>query len=359
MNILAAGFTVSCIFLYLRYFKINYDEEKHFLKVKNQKKELYYFNNFQKKYFNLWNKDNRNIFHMLKWFFEKKPKYNYKKGQYYPESAEADINVYGEFLNKEKDFLIWIGHNTSLIKLENSYFLVDPVFSDEIFFTKRKKKAALNIEQINKLLKDRELNILITHNHYDHLEIESLKKLDIRGRIFVPLGVASLLKKLKDIKITEMNWWDKVRIDNIELTFLPAQHYSHRIKQRKNKSLWGSYIIENNNKSKNIFIGGDSGYFGAYKEFGQKYNINYALLPVGGYDVRWYAAYEHLNIEDSLRVIKDLGCKYMFPVHWGAFHLGVEPPDYTGFRFSEILDKNMEAGKNIKLLNLGGLFFLD
>ena len=347
---------LAAVLACLRYFPLDYDEEKHFKEIEDQKKEDFYSDNFSKKYFNLWKKDKRNVFHGIKWFLEKKPHYDYENGRYFPESKTVTKEELESLLADKKDFIIWIGHNTSLIKLREHFFLCDPVFSERIFFTKRLTKAGINIEILNESFKDKRLNILITHNHYDHLDIESLKKLKINGDVYVPAGAKKLFKKTGIKEIKEFNWWERVKLGHLTINFLPAQHYSHRIAQGKNRSLWGSYVLERENGD--IFIGGDSGYFRGYKEFGEKFNIKYAVLPVGGYETRWFAAYEHMNIEDSLRATGDLKCKVMFPVHWGTFHLGVEPPDYTGFRFNTIVKNNKKMRDTIKLINLGEVFFL-
>ena len=349
--------SVIIVFLaYLRYFPLGYDEDKHFEEIKNQKKSDFYSVNFSKKYFNLWKKDKRNIFHSVKWFLEKKPDYNYEKGKYFPENKSITKEELKYLIKNEKGFIIWIGHNTTLIKAGEYFFLCDPVFSEKIFFTKRHTKAGIDAETLNEVFKSKELNVLITHNHYDHLDIKSLKKLKMTGNVFLPAGVKKLLKGINAQEIIELNWWDSIETGSIKINFLPAQHYSHRISQGKNSSLWGSYVIET--KNGDIFIGGDSGYFGGYKEFGEKFNVKYAVLPTGGYETRWFAAYEHMNIEDSLNAAADLKCRVMIPVHWGAFHLGVEPLDYTGFRFNSIVKNNENMADIIKLINLGEVFYL-
>ena len=347
---------IIAVLAYLRYFPLDYDEEKHIKEIINQNNMDFYSDNFRKKYFNPWKKDNRNIFHSIKWFLEKKPDYSYEKGKYFPESKNVTKEELESLIEGREDFIIWIGHNTTLIKVREHFFLCDPVFSEKIFFTKRHTKTGVDVEILNEVFRDRKLNIFITHNHYDHLDINSLKKLKINGSVYVPSGVKKLFKGTDIKEIRELDWWGKTELGELRINFLPAQHYSHRIAQGKNRSLWGSYIIETGNGD--IFIGGDSGYFGGYREFGGKFNVKYAVLPVGGYETRWFAAYEHMNIEDSLKAAEDLKCKVMIPVHWGTFHLGVEPPDYTGFRFDNIVKNNENMADTIKLINLGEAFFL-
>lgn len=356
MYIFIISVIIIFFFAYLRYFPFRYDEEKHLSDIQNQKKEDFHFYNSRKRYFNLWKKDKRNILHSLKWFFEKKPDYNYKKGSFFPENKNISKEELKKIIAGKRDFIIWIGHNSTFIKIKDHLFLCDPVFSEKIFFTKRKSKAGIDACMLNEALGDKKLNVLITHNHYDHLDIKSLKKLKINGYIYMPTGVNKFFKETDIKKIKELKWQERSEIGGLAVNFLPAQHYSHRIGQGKNKSLWGSYVIET--EGRDIFIGGDSGYFGGYKEFGERFNIKYAVLPVGGYETRWFAAYEHMNVEDSLKAAADLKCDFMIPVHWGTFHLGVEPPDYTGFRFYDIMKNNKNTADKIKLINFGEVFFL-
>ena len=97
----------------------------------------------------------------------------------------------------KKDFIIWIGHSTTLIRTAGHFFLCDPVFSERLFFTKRKREPGIETEVLNEVFGNENLNILITHNHYDHLDIKSLKKLRINGCIYAPAGSKKLLKKVK------------------------------------------------------------------------------------------------------------------------------------------------------------------
>jgi N-acyl-phosphatidylethanolamine-hydrolysing phospholipase D len=355
MYILAAAAVIT-VWVYLRYFPFRYDEKKHLSEIENQRKEDFYSSKSGKRYLNLWKNDSRNILHSIKWFFEKKPYYAYEKGKFFPENRKPGKEDLEKLIAGKKDFIIWIGHSTTLIRTAGHFFLCDPVFSERLFFTKRKREPGIGAEVLNEVFGNKNLNILITHNHYDHLDIKSLKKLRINDCIYTPAGSKKLLKKVKAKEIKEMDWWESEKSCCVTVNFLPSQHYSHRITQGKNRSLWGSYLLETENG--NIFIGGDSGYFGGYKEFGNKFNIKYAVLPVGGYETRWYAAYEHMNVEDSLMAINDLKCEFMIPVHWGTFHLGVEPPDYTGFRFCDIIKNNIDMKNKIKLLNFGEIFFL-
>ena len=359
MYILIILVVLTIIFLILRYTKVRYNEEDHILKIQKQNIEEIYLDNFSgKNYFNPWRKDERNFLHTIKWFFEKKQSFNYEKNKYLPKNMDLSIEEYKKIINSDKDFIIWIGHNTSLIKVQGELFLVDPIFADKIFSTKRESKVGLELDMLNELLKDKKLNILITHNHYDHFDIESLKKLKANGVIYAPKGISNLLKSFDSFEIKELNWWDEVKIGDLKLKFLPAQHYSHRIDQFKNKSLWGSFLIETSKEGESIFIGGDSGYFIGYKEYGRKFKIKYAVVPVGGYETRWFAEYEHLNVEESLEVMKDLKTEYIIPVHWGTYHLGVEPVDYTGYKYSLLFKENKNLENKVKLVNFGEIFYI-
>ena len=353
---------------------MKFDEEKWLQETEKQASNSFNHEKINGKYFSSWRRDSRNIIHKIKWAVEKKPKFIYdtgKPGDYMPENKNLSLAELKNTVNGDGDFIIWIGHNTSFMKINNEFFLVDPVFSEKIFFTKRETRPGIDLDMLNEVLQDKKVNILITHNHYDHLDKETLKQLKFKGKIFFPKGLKNFFDFLSDTDFEkiEMDWWEErsLSVDNndndinsdMKIVFLPAQHYSLRLGEPKNSSLWGSYMIVNSpDRQGSIFIGGDSGYFNGYREYGKKYKVKTAVVPVGGYERRWFAAYEHLNVEESLKVMEDLNCEVMIPVHWGTSHLGDEPVDFTGYKYSKIFDSRKELRDKIYLLDLGEIRYL-
>lgn len=227
----------------------------------------------------------------------------------------------------EGDFIAWIGHATFLIRAGGEYWLTDPMFSDRALLPKRLMPPALSLEEIKQL--KGKLNIIISHNHYDHLDKASIRELSDDARVFAPLGLGKYIEQIRRKKVNEMDWWKEYELGNgVKLVCLPAQHWSRRISQAVNTTLWASFLLITPNVT--IYFAGDSGYFAGYKEIGRTYpEIDYALMPVGAYHPRWFMHYAHMNVEEMLDAFKDLGARYFIPMQWGTFQLGDEPAGYA------------------------------
>lgn len=223
------------------------------------------------------------------------------------------------------DFILWIGHATFLIRLGNEYWLTDPMFSKRALLPARKTPPAITPRDLAEL---RPLNIVISHNHYDHLDEDSIEAMPSGARFYVPLGIGRFVRDHGGTDVIEMDWWDEIVTDRgTRLTCLPAQHWSRRVSQGVNSALWSSFMIAAPGRS--IYFAGDSGYFIGYREIGRTFpNIDYALMPVTAYQPRWFMHYGHMDARESLDAFRDLKARFFIPTQWGAFPLGEEPPGY-------------------------------
>ena len=248
----------------------------------------------------------------------------------------------------EKDSALWINHSSFLIKTKKATFLTDPFFSkccSPISFLgpKRKHKPALTIEDLPKID-----YILISHNHYDHLDKKSLKKiisLNPKVKIIVPQNNKKMFSKrwlqstgYKAKKnVFELNWWENIKFDeNIKITSVPAQHFSGRIIFDFNKTLWCGYVVEiseNNPQkektTKKFYFCGDSGYNEYdFRKIGKKFEkIDLAIIPIGTYAPRWFMKPIHLNPKESVKVHVDVNSKMSIGMHYKTFCLSDEPMD--------------------------------
>jgi L-ascorbate metabolism protein UlaG (beta-lactamase superfamily) len=222
------------------------------------------------------------------------------------------------------DQLVWFGHSSYLIILDGKKILVDPVFSDRAspvsYIGKKRYEGTFNYSAEDLPAVDA---LIITHDHYDHLDYNSILKLKDRAtHFYCPLGVGSHLEHwgITPEKITELDWWENVRIDEkISLTATPARHFSGR-GIRANKTLWASYVLKSSQRS--LFLGGDSGYDDTFKKIGEKYGpFDLALLECGQYDKQW--PYIHMMPEEVAQAAQDLRSRYLLPVHWGKFTLAL------------------------------------
>ena len=230
-----------------------------------------------------------------------------------------------ESLDFEEDdnYGVWVGHSTFLIKKNGITILTDPVFSDRASPFKNIGPKRL-IPPAIPLKKLPEIDfITISHNHYDHLDIRSLKDLYLlnSSTIFlVPAGDKKLLERQKIENVYEYEWWEGYLSDELKITFTPVQHWSKRGLFDRNKSLWGGWFFEFNDFS--IFHAGDTGYSEDFKSTRMKLGSpKYAFIPIGAYDPEWFMAESHVNPEDAVQIMLDLGAESSFGMHWATFKL--------------------------------------
>ncbi len=265
-------------------------------------------------------KNEKSLSEVLKWSWSREePK---------KEFIKVNDNINLKSLNDLDNFAIWIGHSTFLINNGDLTILTDPIFSERaspLSFAgpKRLIKPVIKIKDLPKID-----IITISHNHYDHLDINSLRKIQKKFpdvKILVPKGDLKLLKNYNLKKNGyEFLWWEEMTIKNTKFTFTPAQHWSARGLRDRNKSLWGSWFIKSGNR--NIFHAGDTGYSKDFKEIRNRLGkVDFAMIPIGAYDPEWFMSYSHVNPEEALNIARDLNAKKSIGMHWGTFILTDEP----------------------------------
>ena len=235
-------------------------------------------------------------------------------------------------LNQDNDYIIWIGHSTFLIKKAGTVILTDPIFSDRASPFKNIGPERL----IPPVIPLKELPridfVTVSHNHYDHLDINSLKKiskLNPDAVFLVPAGDLKLLKKKRINNVYEFNWWETFIVEELTFTFTPVQHWSKRGLFDRNKSLWGGWYINFNDYG--MYHAGDTGYSKDFIDTRLKLGApKYAFIPIGAYDPEWFMAESHVNPEDAVQIMIDLEAEKAFGMHWGTFALTdedtLEPP---------------------------------
>jgi len=240
-----------------------------------------------------------------------------------PPSPMPSVQTNLKTLQADKPTIVWFGHSSYLIKSNTTTVLVDPVFSGHAspvsFFAKAFPGADVyGTDDFP------DLDVLVlTHDHYDHLDYETILKLQSKVKKFcVALGVGEHLEHwgISSDKIVELDWWESSRIlPNVEFTATPARHFSGRGFTRA-KSLWVSYVLKLDGYT--IYLGGDSGYDTHFKTIGEKYGpFDLVLLESGQYGVNW--PYIHMLPEQTVQAAKDLKAKRLMPVHWGKFVLAL------------------------------------
>lgn len=254
-------------------------------------------------------------FSMMREFFKDKP-------ERYPHAGIPTVKTDLKTWSSDVPSIIWFGHSSYLIVMDGKRILVDPVFSDRPSPVQYLGTKSFEGARVYSADDFPEIDVLmITHDHYDHLDYNSISKLKSKAiKFYAPLGVAQHLVHwgVQESRITEFDWWDTEEIfPGMQLTATPARHFSGRGFIR-NKSLWTSYVLKS--ETYNIFIGGDSGYDAAFKTIGEKHGpFDIALLECGQYDRLWPLI--HMMPEETVQASIDLKAEVLLPVHWGKFAL--------------------------------------
>ena len=306
-------------------------------------------------FFNPWMPMDRGGFgRLLKWKFSSKDEYTDEEKSFRP-TVLPNLLKRIEKMPGE-DFITWIGHSTFLIRVNGEYWLTDPMFSDRALLPKRTTAPTLSLEEIKGL--NGKLNIIISHNHYDHLDAASLRGLPEDARVFVPLGLKGFVEGLNKRYVKEVDWWDSLELGNgVKIVCLPVQHWSRRIFQSMNTTLWAGFLLITPKVT--IYYGGDSGYFIGFKEIGRVYpGIDYALLPIGAYRPRWFMHYAHMDTREVLQAYEDLGAKYFIPTQWGAFQLGDEPVGYPVLDLKRTMKESSFDSTRAIILDPGQIYRL-
>ena len=214
----------------------------------------------------------------------------------------------------------WVGHCTYVVKDGGDTFLTDPHFGARAFFPKRLHPPGVPIEKI-----PADAFALLSHNHYDHMDVWTVDNLPDSVTWYVPMGLAGWFRD-RGRRVVALDWWQSARHGRWKLTCLPAQHWSNRFGMGVNSTLWCSWLIES--ESRKFFFAGDSGYYQGFAEYGRKFGpIDAAMLPIGAYAPRWFMRYAHLDPAEAYRAFGELRARWMLPMHWGAFDLTNEPLD--------------------------------
>ena len=228
-------------------------------------------------------------------------------------------------INSDNAMFAWLGHSSILIALDGLTVLVDPVLENRAspfawIGPKRFHPSPVSVQNLPPVDV-----VLITHDHYDHLEAPTIKYLsDKAGMFLMPLGIGKLLEKwgVKSEKIVELDWWEEHQMGPLVITATPALHYARRGMFDGDKRLWCSWSIHG--RTEKIFVSGDSGYFDEFKHVGEKLGpFNLTFLKVGSYDEMWKQI--HMTPEEAITQHMDLRGDIMVPLHWATFDLALHP----------------------------------
>lgn len=265
----------------------------------------------------------KGLWQILKWRFTSNnvewPKENHNQSK--PQISE----------NVEYDqcAITFINHASALIQFSGLNILTDPIFSERAspfswLGPKRVRKPGLLLNELPKIHV-----VLISHNHYDHLDVPSIKQIwqTFRPLFIVPLGNADLIKSLGVENVLELDWWQSFAMnENQSIILTPAQHWSARGLFDKRKTLWGSFVVTSKNLQ--VFFAGDTGYSPHFKLIRERLGaMDVSLLPIGAYKPRWFMQENHMDPKEAVKAHVDLSSKMSLGIHFNTFQLSDEAID--------------------------------
>lgn len=249
----------------------------------------------------------------------------------------------------------WIGHATVLVQMEHVTFLTDPIWSSRAspvrgFGPNRYVKPGLSIENLPQID-----FVVISHNHYDHLDLPTLRQLAKRSPetiFFVPLGNAELLRDNGIERVQELDWGATASVAGVTIHCLPIQHWSKRSLSDTNKALWSSWAVTGSERR--FYFAGDSGYFQGFAEIGEKLGpFDLAAIPIGAYEPNAMMRASHLNPEEAVQVALDLKAQRALAIHFGTFNLSDEPVTEPPLRFRAAAQDTKLGNKDTWIMGIG------
>lgn len=249
----------------------------------------------------------------------------------------------------------WLGHSTVLLQLDTLTILTDPVFSQRIgpvSFAGPRRLAPLPVtpEALPRIHL-----VLISHDHYDHLDKASIQRLIAHSNplFLVPLGVAPLLHAWGSRRVVELDWWEYVEYAGIRFHCTPARHFSGRGLTDRNRRLWASWYIEAANHR--IYFAGDTGFGQHFREIRQRLGPPHlVLMPIGAYQPRWFMQEVHVSPEEALQAFQELEGAHLLPIHWGTFDQADEGLQEPPEQLRAAARRSTVASTALHILPIGG-----
>ncbi len=257
--------------------------------------------------------------------------------------------------------ITWVGHATVLIQYRGISILTDPMFSDRaspvsFLGPKRVNAPAFKIKELPPID-----YVIISHNHYDHLDRKSVEEIGSSTFWLVPLGLKSwfLGIGIQEQKVIEFDWWDVQYFDKVTITATPAQHWSARNLWDRRKTLWSSWMVQIDDFT--VWYSGDTGYNSfQFKAIGAEFgNIDLALISIGAYEPRWFMKDVHINPEEAVQIHEDINSKHSIAVQWGTFRMTAESIDDPPAKLKAALAKKNIPEDRFEIMKIGEIKVLD
>jgi N-acyl-phosphatidylethanolamine-hydrolysing phospholipase D len=241
--------------------------------------------------------------------------------------------------------VVWLGHASFLLQGCGVSLLIDPVFSDfcaPLPFPSLRRKVPPPCDLTDLPPPDA---VLLTHSHYDHLDLQTLRKFGASTRLRVPEGHAAWLRKKGFTEVEEVRWNESIMLHpRLQITATPAQHFTARSLNDRDLAHWCGWRIDSPQGS--LWHAGDSGYCAAFREIGERHGpVDFGMIPIGAYQPRHIMRAMHMNPEEAVRVFQETRCRHAIAMHWGTFRLTDEPLGEPPMWLEIALrEKNLPAG---------------
>ncbi|MEE9608155.1 MAG: MBL fold metallo-hydrolase [Myxococcota bacterium] len=294
-------------------------------------------------FFNPWSPRRQSFWRLLRWGLSRNP---------YDKSGAPEVPAVpndGTYLAaaEHSATITWVGHSTFAVHDRDDVFLTDPHFGERALIPRRIVPPGIPLESVPP-----DAFAVISHNHYDHLDAFSVEALPDSVEWYVPLGMGEWFRERGRARVVELDWWQSARRGRWTITCLPAQHWSRRIGQDYNEALWCSWLIDSGDFR--YYFAGDTGYFHGFREYRRRFApIDVAMLPIGAYAPRFIMRYQHLNPEEAYRAYRDLGARFMLPMHWGTFDLTDEPADLPPRVLAQVVRDSGGDPERVRTLQIG------
>ncbi|MFI8415696.1 MBL fold metallo-hydrolase [Serratia sp. NPDC078593] len=258
-------------------------------------------------------------------------------------------------LSGEHDCVWWLGHAALLLRLSGRYVLIDPALSPRasplsFYGPKRRTPPPLKVRQLPAVDV-----VLISHNHYDHLDRRTVRQLIQRfpnATFIVPLGLKNWFRHYRTTRVEELDWWESRSFGDMTFHATPARHWSMRSLWDRNRSLWCGWVIHHPNLR--FYFSGDSGYSERLADIGERLGpFDLAALPIGAYAPRWFMQEQHMSPEQSVRLYQQLKQPRVIPIHWGVFELADESLDEPPQQLKQALSAAGIHHHQFDLLKIG------
>jgi N-acyl-phosphatidylethanolamine-hydrolysing phospholipase D len=254
-------------------------------------------------------------------------------------APERVADAVGELARHSEATATWIGHATVLVRHDSVAYLTDPAWSERAgpfgaFGARRFVAPAVALAELPRID-----FVVISHNHYDHLDLRTLTelhRLQPKLQFFVPLGNGKLLRAEGIDGVTELDWGESAGVGNVRVHCLPSRHWSARGMRDENRALWSSWAVIG--PARRVYFSGDTGFFPGFAEIGRRLGpFDLAALPIGAYEPAEMMQPVHLNPEEAVAAARALGAQRTLAIHWGTYDLTDEPLGEPPVRFRAAL----------------------